>query len=56
MSLIYVWRFRRIDMLPLSFRYFAHVMFFTGAEKDYRNNTNKRDAFPKAKSHNAEGE
>jgi hypothetical protein len=43
-------------MFLLGFWNFAHVMFFTGAEKRYRNNANKRDAFPKAKSHNAEGE
>jgi hypothetical protein len=43
-------------MFLLDFRNFTHVMPFAGTEKHHRNSANKRDAFPKAKSHNAQGE
>ena len=43
-------------MFRLGLRYFADMMSFAGAKKCYRDSANKRDAFPKAKTHNAEGE
>jgi len=48
--------FRRIDMFLLDLRYFADVMLLAGAEQQNRRHTDNGSAFPKTKSHNAQGE
>jgi hypothetical protein len=47
----------QFDVFSLHFRHFTDVMFFARAEEEYSHGaTQNRDAFPKTKSHNAQGD